>query len=695
MEEELFELAKDRIRELAGNETGDGHDGAAAPFDAYFQKVAGFLEILLELFSALQAGEDAGWDEDRWKEYHDRLYEDILPQNYDTSYANPAYATEIFGEGTGTFLAAVYTLMRGCIQDAYEERGERLLAHTQYFLELYSSFVCAAEGGIKVPPYEELRSGLRDFALYQYENEAELSVAAKIDPANDFALDIIKKAANGETGALYRYGEYIADDQIQTLKYLRALPEGQLKLMADTFTEGYRIGFDKTGKDLSIKGTVGIIFPIGFEPMVQLAIANFKEMGLQPVIRRDSRSAYDKRYGNEAGYYGGNPNRQYEYDHREDIALFMDKMVLKRRLDCMTNAYEKRKHIARQMAGPAVIERFGEALFQPVNKAQAAAMSPTQHELSAWYDGQQGEMIVRYIPENERSFTIIAFPIPQIGEDFDRIMQETIRLNTLDANHYEEIQQQMIDALDTCEMVCIRGQDGNRTDLKIRLCELEDPAGQSKFENCVADVNIPVGEVFTSPKLTGTKGLLHVKKVFLNGLEYRDLYLEFEDGRVTDYGCGNFEDPAEGSKLIEAQILYHHKNLPMGEFAIGTNTVAYMMGRRFGIEDKMPILIAEKTGPHMAVGDTCYSHAEDIRVYNPDGKEIIARDNEVSQKRRSEDETERAGAYYHCHTDITIPYDELGELYGVQKNGTKVPVIEKGRFVLPAALELNRALDGE
>ena len=63
----------------------------------------------------------------------------------------------------------------------------------------------------------------------------------------------------------------------------------------------------------------------------------------------------------------------------------------------------------------------------------------------------------------------------------------------------------------------------------------------------------------------------------------------------------------------------------MGEFAIGTNTAAYTMARKYGIEDKLPILIAEKTGPHFAFGDTCYSWQEDTKVYNPDGKEIIAR----------------------------------------------------------------------
>ena len=80
----------------------------------------------------------------------------------------------------------------------------------------------------------------------------------------------------------------------------------------------------------------------------------------------------------------------------------------------------------------------------------------------------------------------------------------------------------------------------------------------------------------------------------------------------------------------------NHETLPMGEFAIGTNTTAYRMARDFDIADKLPILIAEKTGPHFAVGDTCYSHEEDMVTYNPDGKQIVARENDFS-KLRSED----------------------------------------------------------
>ena len=103
----------------------------------------------------------------------------------------------------------------------------------------------------------------------------------------------------------------------------------------------------------------------------------------------------------------------------------------------------------------------------------------------------------------------------------------------------------------------------------------------------------------------------------------------------------------------------------------------------------MPILIAEKTGPHFAVGDTCYSWEEDRPVYNPDGKEIIARDNEISEMRKDDVSL----AYFGCHTDITIPYDELGSISVIQDDGDLVPIIEEGRFVLPGTEELNIPLD--
>ena len=235
----------------------------------------------------------------------------------------------------------------------------------------------------------------------------------------------------------------------------------------------------------------------------------------------------------------------------------------------------------------------------------------------------------------------------------------------------------------------IKGAGKNRTDMKVQLWSVENPEKETIFENCVADVNIPVGEVFTSPKLTGTEGTLHVSEVYLNDLKYLDLELTFQDGRVASYSCANFEEEEENRKYIRNNVLFNHETLPLGEFAIGTNTTAYMVAGKYGIASKLPILIAEKMGPHFAVGDTCFSWSEDNPTYNPDGKRIIAKDNECSMLRKED----VSKAYFNCHTDITIPYDELESIRVVRADGSGITLIENGRFVLPGTEELNRPFD--
>ena len=357
----------------------------------------------------------------------------------------------------------------------------------------------------------------------------------------------------------------------------------------------------------------------------------------------------------------------------------------------MKHTYEEHKELAAQFAGPAVIETFGEKPFIPEVKEEAVTLNEKQEKIFLSYTSKSGQLMNTYIKGEERSFTIVAYPVPEIGSKYEEIFNETIRINTLDAALYTKVQQTIIDALNQGTSVHILGRGKNKTDLTVQLHTLQDPEKETIFENCVADVNIPVGEVFTSPQLQGTNGKLHVTQVYLGELQYLDLEMDFLDGKIADYRCSNFDNEEDGKKYIADHVLHNHETLPMGEFAIGTNTTAYVMGRKYGIEDKLPILIAEKTGPHFAVGDTCYSWCEDVRVYNPDGKEIIAKDNEISLLRKED----VSKAYFNCHTDITIPYDELGSIRVQTADGKELSIIEDGRFVLPGTEGLNEPLDQE
>ena len=415
-------------------------------------------------------------------------------------------------------------------------------------------------------------------------------------------------------------------------------------------------------------------------------------MGLKSVVFRAAVSILDNRGASrsgENGFCGGSPNKQFEYDHKEDSAVFFDKNYVNRRLEANRAAFEKLKERAGDYAGPAVVVTFGEADFMPAAGEKALKLSPEQERLWVEFRSRAGALQREYIPGEETSFTCIAFPLPEIGPVFEELFRETIRINTLDYMLYRRVQQNLIDTLDTADYCEVRGTGGNRTNLRINLWKLSDPEKETIFENCVADVNIPVGEVFTSPVLEGTEGVLHVKSAFLRGMEYKDLFLSFENGMVTDYGCANFDAEEENRAFVREHILARHDTLPMGEFAIGTNTTAYVAAKRLGVEARLPVLIGEKMGPHFAVGDTCYAHSEEVKVYNPDGREIVAKSNAVSDMRH----TKPLEAYYNCHTDVTIPYDELGELTAVRRDGTRIVIIRDGRFVLPGCEELNKAFE--
>lgn len=682
---ERLELAFLRIREIPGE---DWQGEALQPWREYFAAVTKFLLLIEDNRKFLEQDGLKMATLEELQQRNRALYEDILPENYENSFANPAYAVKMLGEEFGVLVSFLYTEMRSLIGFTYEGRLDELVIRMELFSEVYAAFVYEQQENHKLPTYAAIREILYWFVSDYADVAAEERVREMVCPENNFAAAILRTADFTDLRYLYAYGEYVGENELKMAEFMNSLPEEIINTMADTYTEGYRIGFEVTGKDLSKKAVVDVRYQLGFERMMRRALENFEKMGLLPVIYRAASSILYNPSIYKNGFYSVSPNRQYEFDHKDDKALFLDKMYCSRKLEVMHTAFEKYKKEARGYAGPAVVETFGEKEFEPVNKPESLKMTDEQSALLVENRTQMGQLQRQYIIEEERSFTIIAFPIPEVGDCFKELFRETIQINTLDYKKYQRIQQTIIDALDQADHCEIKGCNGNHTDLKVNLWKLKNPAKETIFENCVADVNIPVGEVFTSPVLEGTNGVLHVTRVFLNGLEYKDLEITFENGKIQNYNCANFATEEENKAFIKENILFRHKTLPLGEFAIGTNTTAYVAAKKLGVESKMPILIAEKMGPHFAVGDTCYSHAEEVKVYNPDGKEILARDNEVAALRS----VNPSKAYFNCHTDITIPYDELAELTAVKKDGDRITIIQNGRFVLPGTEELNEPL---
>lgn len=637
------------------------------PYGRYFRTIAGYASELYQVWKMAWDGALSSGSIEELEAINQKLNTSFLPEQYEHCYANPTYAVQMLGEAYGQSLAMVFAKLKQDTREVFAGNCRYLCYYAELIVELYNYFEDMDELSPKMIQ-ECIYSFMHDYS----EIFAEDSVERLLNPDYDFDTRILMKADLTNQAYLYQYGLFVGENERKSSSFLNTFSEDEVQAMADTYTEGYRIGFEVCNKDITKKSVVEIRYPIGFERMIRVAVCNFERMNLKAVVKPYSTSV----------------NKQFDYDHKEDAALWLDKAYVEYRLECLRNAFEKNKEIAPLYGGPAVVEVFGEEPFAPIAKEENVRFNEKQQQLFVHFRSENSRMTNAYIRGEERSFTIIAYPIAAIGEQYEAIFAETVKINTLDYALYRDMQQKIIDVLDTADRVHIVGANGNRTDLYVKIYDLKNPNKETAFENCVADVNIPVGEVFTSPVLEGTQGKLHVSQVYLNELNYKNLELDFKDGMIVDYTCTNFESEEENKKYIKDNVLFHHDTLPMGEFAIGTNTTAYRVAREYDIAAKMPILIAEKTGPHFAVGDTCYTYDEDNMTYNPDGKAIVARDNSISAQRK----TDLSKAYFNCHTDITIPYDELGAITVIRKDGTTEDIIRNGKFVVPGTEILNEQL---
>lgn len=597
-----------------------------------------------------------------------KLYEDIVGENYSKSFGNPEYAVNILGEDLGHIATYIYAEVHRCIAEVFNNNWtplERASELIEIVYNLMMSESCEDK---------DIIAAIKEYGIKYMNDEYEDRIRKTALYTEDDYKKIVSKAGE-DIRYLFRYGKYITDNEIKMAQFLSSYEDVQK--IAYTMVKGYMTSVERECTNHEIKRAVKISYFVGQELIVRELEKEFGRYNLKLILSSAESTS---------------PNKQYRYDHKFDNALMFDKEVAEAVERAVACALAKYEDSARALSGVAVFESFGEEPFAPVSKSENLRYSKEQAALYQEIMLKIARVKNEYIREEETTFTIIAFPTPEIGPKFEEIYKEIMKINTLDAGKWERIQNDIIKALDKGDFIHIKGKGTNKTDIKVKMHELSNPEKETNFESDAATVNIPVGEVFTSPTLKGTNGLLHLEEVFLNELKYVGLELQFEDGYIKEYTCSNFEDEDKNKKYIEENLLFPNKTLPMGEFAIGTNTFAYVVAQKYNIGSILPILIAEKMGPHFAIGDTCYSFREDQAFYNNfDGKEIVAKDNEKSILRK----TDIQNAYTRCHIDITIPYDSLEFINAITKDGETVEVIRDGRFVLDGTEELNEPFNAQ
>jgi len=587
---------------------------------------------------------------------NEELYS-IFLDNYEESLLNPTYVFKNYGE-QGVLLSAILYDCKEMILMLYRKRE---LLFNLYVSFLHKVIDLLDEGCIHLihQTYEEFKMKLLDESRYG-------------EYSSFFYDDIFGRALTDES-YLFRYGFYVKKEDFETSRAFRNLEISLLESSGSVVANAFHKSFEVAKKNRGIRNIVKLEYHLGQEPLMAYVASHLRLLGYTIKITQ---------------VFASTLNKSAEIDHSDDQVLCLTHDYVIKKKQKLKDLLGDSSKILKSICGFVRLLQFGRIEESPRLSSYKLSLSETvREELKdlMWYERSLAN---GYMPKSELSYTGVAYPSYNIGDNFMDILKETMMINNMDARIHESIQDTIIESLNGASYVKIKGRGQNKTDIKVKIKEEFDPKTQSIFKNTGADVNIPVGEVFTTPVLKGTTGILHVSEVYRESYRYEELVLKFEDGMIKNYMCSNFESEKDNVTYIEDTLLFPHKTLPMGEFAIGTNTYAYKVSKKFNIIDKLPGLIVEKMGPHFAIGDTCYAYGEDLCVINhTTGKEVVAKDNEITLERHS-----GKNVYYHSHTDITIPYEDLKHVTAVYESGIEVKIIEEGRFVLEGTEALNEHL---
>jgi leucyl aminopeptidase (aminopeptidase T) len=598
------------------------------------------------------------------------LYAELRPENYDNSYANPKYCVNVFGESFGQLISFFYDhYYRKYIEYAYSHKIFNLEENNRLFIQVYNYLT---ESNLD---YEELKKIITAPQFTTNPRDSYIRYNQRFDPAYSFYTDIINNADLSDLRYLLRSGHFVSDNEIRITQFLLNYSKNKLQKLSKEIVKAYIKGFKEGNKDITKKSTVGLWYKLGLEPLYREIINEFKGKGLECTV---------------LDVFSTEVNKQYKYDHKFDNALFISDEFLEKSIDRFTKGHEQTKEFLSEHSGLIYFSKFGEQPFTPEMRKENLKLSDVQTKIFQNLNNELYRIHVKYIPQSETSFCMVAFPIPDLGEKFEEIFEATVEINMLDSDKYERIQQKLIDVLDLADFIHVKGKEGNETDIVVKMQELKEPEKETNFINSGASTNIPVGEVYTTPQLKGTNGILHVEETYLGGFKYTDLKMAIKDGYIKNYSCTNFDNKDDNNKYIEENLIFPHKTLPIGEFAIGTNTLAYIVARKYNIIDVLPVLILEKTGPHFALGDSCAARKEDLTIHNQiNDKIFVATDNEKSILRK----TNAAEAYTNKHTDITLAFDSIEFITVITHNEERIDIIRDGRFTLKGTQDLNKALE--
>lgn len=356
--EERYELTIERIMRITSEET------VKEPYRNFFCHVANFLLRIHDVKESLQEEARNKMQKEHLDAEMNMLYQDVLPEYYETSYANPAYAVKCLGKELGPFLSAFYAELRGEISYVYSGHDDYITILNELFVEIYNRFE-----GEELPAADSLKEVFYWYASDYCDVFAADKVREELDPClSEATVRIITESNLSDPRYLYRYGEYISDREWERAVYLNELAEEEIEASAESVLNAVQ-------DDIKAGSTVGIQLVPGMERIVRRIIQNLQARNVNVMIKRSAVSVIT-RNGSETNTFS-----QYEYDHRNDIGLFLGKRFIERKVEVMRTTYEQNREMAENFVGVLVMKDEDVEGVVLKEKAEAIHLNEKQEEL--------------------------------------------------------------------------------------------------------------------------------------------------------------------------------------------------------------------------------------------------------------------------------------------------------------------------
>jgi aminopeptidase len=192
------------------------------------------------------------------------------------------------------------------------------------------------------------------------------------------------------------------------------------------------------------------------------------------------------------------------------------------------------------------------------------------------------ETMEKRTAEGDLRWNIAPFPCEALAQEaemdiftYNEFVAKALHLDEEDPvkvwESIKEKQAKIIEHLDKVESLHVLGED---TDLKMSI------KGRT-WRNCCGDRNLPDGEVYTGPVEDSVNG--HIRFTYpgiYQGREVKNIYLEFNDGKVVDCSAEKGED-------LLKDILKIENADRIGEFAVGTNYGVTKFTKNMLFDEKM------------------------------------------------------------------------------------------------------------